>query len=143
MPGRPWRSLANLADSLTPSSEETLTNSDRPIIISQMVVRAEFMAACKRRRSPVSNEYSDGVSKPDESTANLHITTAGHGYRSLQHVDHSRKKRFVLSSRQAADNKVVVMNLSHVITDFSFGPYFPDMAQPLKNTFELTHERTP
>ncbi|KAL5504002.1 hypothetical protein ACEPAH_8075 [Sanghuangporus vaninii] len=55
-------------------------------------------------------------------TANLHITTAGHGYRSMQHVDHS------------------LMNLSHVITDFSFGPYFPDMAQPLKNTFELTSE---
>ncbi|EJD06811.1 DUF1692-domain-containing protein [Fomitiporia mediterranea MF3/22] len=55
-------------------------------------------------------------------TANLHITTAGHGYRSMHHVDHSQ------------------MNLSHVITDFSFGPYFPDMAQPLKNTFELTHE---
>ncbi|KAL5485876.1 hypothetical protein ACEPAI_6919 [Sanghuangporus weigelae] len=55
-------------------------------------------------------------------TANLHITTAGHGYRSIQHVDHT------------------LMNLSHVITDFSFGPYFPDMAQPLKNTFELTKE---
>ncbi|KAL5526702.1 hypothetical protein ACEPAF_8427 [Sanghuangporus sanghuang] len=55
-------------------------------------------------------------------TANLHITTAGHGYRSMQHVDHA------------------LMNLSHVVTDFSFGPYFPDMAQPLKNTFELTSE---
>ncbi|KAH8118186.1 DUF1692-domain-containing protein [Phellopilus nigrolimitatus] len=54
-------------------------------------------------------------------TANLHITTAGHGYRSIQHVDHG------------------LMNLSHVITDFSFGPYFPDMTQPLKNTLEVTH----
>ena len=35
----------------------------------------------------------------------------------------------------------VVMNLSHVITEFSFGPYFPDIAQPLDNSFELTHER--
>jgi len=34
-----------------------------------------------------------------------------------------------------------VMNLSHVITEFSFGPYFPDIAQPLDNSFELTHER--
>jgi hypothetical protein len=33
------------------------------------------------------------------------------------------------------------MNLSHVITEFSFGPYFPDIAQPLDNSFELTHER--
>jgi len=36
-----------------------------------------------------------------------------------------------------------VMNLSHVITEFSFGPYFPDIAQPLDNSFELTHEREP
>ena len=35
----------------------------------------------------------------------------------------------------------VVMNLSHVVTDFSFGPYFPNMAQPLKNTFEVATER--
>ena len=33
------------------------------------------------------------------------------------------------------------MNLSHVITEFSFGPYFPEIAQPLDNSFELTHER--
>ena len=33
------------------------------------------------------------------------------------------------------------MNLSHVITEFSFGPYFPDIAQPLDNSFELTHDR--
>ena len=42
-------------------------------------------------------------------------------------------------------NKLLIMlsemNLSHVITDFSFGPYFPDMTQPLKNTFELTYDR--
>ncbi|KAF9790324.1 DUF1692-domain-containing protein [Thelephora terrestris] len=55
-------------------------------------------------------------------TANLHVTTLGHGYTSRQHVDHS------------------LMNLSHVITEFSFGPYFPDIAQPLDNSFELTHE---
>ena len=36
---------------------------------------------------------------------------------------------------------ILVMNLSHVITDFSFGPHFPEMSQPLKNTFELTRER--
>lgn len=33
------------------------------------------------------------------------------------------------------------MNLSHVITEFSFGPYFPDITQPLDNSFELTHDR--
>ena len=33
------------------------------------------------------------------------------------------------------------MNLSHVITEFSFGPYFPDITQPLDNSFEITHDR--
>ncbi|TFK93799.1 DUF1692-domain-containing protein [Polyporus arcularius HHB13444] len=55
-------------------------------------------------------------------TANLHVTTLGHGYASHEHVDHK------------------LMNLSHVITEFSFGPYFPDIAQPLDNSFELTSD---
>ncbi|KAJ7221822.1 endoplasmic reticulum vesicle transporter-domain-containing protein [Mycena haematopus] len=33
----------------------------------------------------------------------------------------------------------VMMNLSHVITEFSFGPYFPDITQPLDNSLEVTH----
>ncbi|KAF9475437.1 DUF1692-domain-containing protein [Pholiota conissans] len=53
-------------------------------------------------------------------TANLHITTLGHGYASYEHVDHSQ------------------MNLSHIITEFSFGPHFPDIVQPLDNSFEAT-----
>lgn len=32
------------------------------------------------------------------------------------------------------------MNMSHVITEFSFGPYFPEIVQPLDNSFELTHD---
>ncbi|KAF7375643.1 hypothetical protein MSAN_00453400 [Mycena sanguinolenta] len=55
-------------------------------------------------------------------TANLHITTAGHGYASADHADHS------------------LMNLSHVITEFSFGPYFPDITQPLDNSLEVTQD---
>lgn len=35
------------------------------------------------------------------------------------------------------------MNVSHVIKDFSFGPYFPEMTQPLENSLEITHEREP
>ncbi|KAI0032917.1 endoplasmic reticulum vesicle transporter-domain-containing protein [Vararia minispora EC-137] len=60
---------------------------------------------------------SVGVKK---ATANLHITTLGHGYTSRVHVPHDQ------------------MNLSHVITEFSFGPFFPEIAQPLDNSFELT-----
>ncbi|KAK0494107.1 endoplasmic reticulum vesicle transporter-domain-containing protein [Armillaria luteobubalina] len=55
-------------------------------------------------------------------TANLHITTLGHGYASHEHVDHK------------------LMNLSHVISEFSFGPHFPDMTQPLDYSFEVTHD---
>ncbi|RDB26128.1 ER-derived vesicles protein 41 [Hypsizygus marmoreus] len=55
-------------------------------------------------------------------TANLHITTLGHGYASYEHVDHTQ------------------MNLSHVISEFSFGPHFPDMTQPLDYSYEITNE---
>lgn len=55
-------------------------------------------------------------------TANLHITTLGHGYASARHVDHK------------------YMNLSHVITEFSFGPFIPDISQPLDYSFEIAQE---
>ncbi|KAF8836758.1 DUF1692-domain-containing protein [Paxillus ammoniavirescens] len=55
-------------------------------------------------------------------TANLHVTTLGHGYSSHAHVPHDK------------------MNLSHVITEFSFGPYFPDIAQPLDYSFEVARD---
>ncbi|KAL0945316.1 hypothetical protein HGRIS_000819 [Hohenbuehelia grisea] len=55
-------------------------------------------------------------------TANLHITTLGHGYASYEHVDHNS------------------MNLSHIITEFSFGPFFPDMTQPLDYSYEVTDQ---
>jgi hypothetical protein len=32
------------------------------------------------------------------------------------------------------------MNLSHVITEFSFGKHFPEITQPLDNSFEITHD---
>ncbi|KAF8177095.1 endoplasmic reticulum vesicle transporter-domain-containing protein [Mycena galopus ATCC 62051] len=53
---------------------------------------------------------------------NLRVTTLGHGYSSHGHVDDK------------------LMNLSHGITEFSFGPYFPDITQPLDNSLEVTHE---
>ncbi|BGP57505.1 hypothetical protein JCM8202_002223 [Rhodotorula sphaerocarpa] len=53
-------------------------------------------------------------------TGNLHITTLGHGYLSWEHTDHS------------------LMNLSHIIDEFSFGPYFPRIAQPLDRSAEMT-----
>ncbi|ORY54753.1 endoplasmic reticulum vesicle transporter-domain-containing protein [Leucosporidium creatinivorum] len=53
-------------------------------------------------------------------TGNLHVTTLGHGYLSWEHTDHA------------------LMNLSHVIHEFSFGPYFPRISQPLDNSAEVT-----
>lgn len=53
-------------------------------------------------------------------TGNLHITTLGHGYLSFEHTDHK------------------LMNLSHVIHEFSFGPYFPEISQPLDSSVETT-----
>lgn len=58
-------------------------------------------------------------------TGNLHITTLGHGYLSFEHTDHK------------------LMNLSHVIHEYSFGPYFPEIAQPLDSSVETTDKRKP
>ncbi|EPQ30923.1 uncharacterized protein PFL1_01821 [Pseudozyma flocculosa PF-1] len=55
-------------------------------------------------------------------SGNLHITTLGHGYGSFEHTAHE------------------LMNLSHVVHEFSFGPYFPLIAQPLDSSVEITKE---
>jgi len=34
------------------------------------------------------------------------------------------------------------MNLTHVIHEFSFGPFFPAIAQPLDVSLETTDKRT-
>lgn len=78
------------------------------------------------------------------STANLHITTLGHGYSSSQHVDH--KCKFISSITHTTCKLIIhrlVMNLSHTITEFSFGPYFPDITQPLDYSYEVTQQRAP
>jgi hypothetical protein len=71
--------------------------------------------------------------------ANLHITTLGHGYSSPVHVPHDSVS--VFGDLTHFNHAVAEMNLSHVITEFSFGPYFPDIAQPLDYSFELAKER--
>lgn len=60
-----------------------------------------------------------GTMEVKRVTGNLHVTTLGHGYMSWEHTDHS------------------LMNLSHVIHEFSFGPFFPRIVQPLDNSVEL------
>jgi hypothetical protein len=71
--------------------------------------------------------------------ANLHITTGGHGYSGLEHADHSSK--FDMPRIGHWLTLPTVMNLSHVITEFSFGPYFPDITQPLDYSFEVAQDR--
>lgn len=34
-----------------------------------------------------------------------------------------------------------VMNLSHIVHEFSFGPFFPAIAQPLDQSYEITEQR--
>ncbi|KAK8864570.1 hypothetical protein IAR55_001820 [Kwoniella newhampshirensis] len=55
-------------------------------------------------------------------TANLHVTTLGHGYMSFEHTDHH------------------LMNLSHVVHEFSFGPFFPAISQPLDKSYEIAQQ---
>lgn len=64
-----------------------------------------------------------GSMEAKKVTGNLHITTLGHGYFSWEHTEHK------------------LMNLSHVIHEFSFGPYFPEIAQPLDSSVEVSSER--
>ncbi|KIJ62960.1 hypothetical protein HYDPIDRAFT_135453 [Hydnomerulius pinastri MD-312] len=78
---------------------------------------------------PTYNHQTDGTAcriygslAVKKVTANLHVTTLGHGYSSSVHVPHDK------------------MNLSHVITEFSFGPYFPDISQPLDYSFEIARD---
>ncbi|KAI6155774.1 endoplasmic reticulum vesicle transporter-domain-containing protein [Pisolithus tinctorius] len=78
---------------------------------------------------PTYNHQKDGTAcriygslSVRKVTANLHITTLGHGYSSSVHVEHDK------------------MNLSHAITEFSFGPYFPDIVQPLDYSLEIANE---
>ncbi|KAM0756368.1 DUF1692-domain-containing protein [Meredithblackwellia eburnea MCA 4105] len=61
-----------------------------------------------------------GTMEVKKVTGNLHVTTLGHGYLSWEHTDHA------------------LMNLSHVIHEFSFGPFFPRISQPLDNSVETT-----
>jgi hypothetical protein len=72
--------------------------------------------------------------------ANLHITTLGHGYASYEHVDHNRT---FCPLRQGISHLKFEseMNLSHIITEFSFGPHFPDITQPLDDSFEVAQHR--
>jgi hypothetical protein len=48
--------------------------------------------------------------------------------------------RVTISRFTNVTNCFTAMNLSHVITEFSFGKHFPEITQPLDNSFEITHD---
>lgn len=93
-----------------------------------------FSLGPKKKRQPAYRPTTDkqpdgpacriyGSVRVKKVTANLHITTLGHGYMSFEHTDHQ------------------LMNLSHVVHEFSFGPFFPAISQPLDLTYSQTEER--
>jgi len=40
--------------------------------------------------------------------------------------------------RLNSSSHLLVMNMSHIISEFSFGPYFPSIVQPLDSSYQLT-----
>ncbi|PFH45459.1 hypothetical protein AMATHDRAFT_71676 [Amanita thiersii Skay4041] len=117
----------------TAFKEHAAVLSARQVVAQSKTSRGLFDTILRRRTEdgfkPTYNHQANGDAcriwgslKVKRVTANLHVTTLGHGYASYEHVDHT------------------MMNLSHVITEFSFGPHFPDITQPLDYTFETTPE---
>jgi hypothetical protein len=47
---------------------------------------------------------------------------------------------FLFPLSEHSFTRFTVMNMSHVITEFSFGQHFPEITQPLDNSFEVTHD---
>jgi hypothetical protein len=116
------------------SASEMITSSRRRTSNQRSLSGiARLFSSSSRRQSqyrPTHNKIHDGPAcriygsvKVKKVTANLHITTLGHGYISFEHTDHS------------------LMNLSHIVHEFSFGPFFPAIAQPLDMTYEQTEKR--
>ncbi|KAB5595771.1 ER-derived vesicles protein ERV41 [Ceratobasidium theobromae] len=115
--------LQNMKTSASP--QEVVSASKR----SQRGLFSSFRKPSEPSFRPTYNHIPDasacriyGTVAVKKVTANLHITTLGHGYRSAEHTDHN------------------LMNLTHVISEFSFGPYIPDISQPLDYSFEVTQE---
>ncbi|KAF9428318.1 hypothetical protein BGZ94_002790 [Podila epigama] len=62
-----------------------------------------------------------GSFKANKLSGNMHITAVGHGYPGA-HLDHKQ------------------MNLTHKITELSFGELYPDIVNPLDDSFELAEK---
>ncbi|KAH8547921.1 endoplasmic reticulum vesicle transporter-domain-containing protein [Umbelopsis sp. PMI_123] len=61
-----------------------------------------------------------GSFEVNKVAANLHITAQGHGYQTGVHTDHQ------------------VLNFTHRIDEFSFGKLYPNLVNPLDDSFEMS-----
>jgi hypothetical protein len=143
--GKPSLNPANRAVSSRASSVARNPYINLPTIICQTAAHAAYMARSPSRELLVrlfvvliDTRHSCWTAP---QLANLHITTLGHGYSSAVHVDHSRM--FIVLLVIYPPTPFIVMNLSHVITEFSFGKHFPEITQPLDNSFEIAHDSAP
>ncbi|GAA5862330.1 hypothetical protein JCM3774_002481 [Rhodotorula dairenensis] len=109
--------------SVGPAHQLQSSHGDRGSTASRMVKDSRGRRVFAKTKQPAENGPACriyGSTTVKKVTGNLHVTTLGHGYLSWEHTDHS------------------LMNLSHVIDEFSFGPYFPRIVQPLDNSVEIT-----
>jgi hypothetical protein len=143
--GKPLLNPASRAVSSRASSVARNLYTNLPTTIYQTVVHAAYTARSPSRELPVRlfvilvNICHSCWTAP--LLANLHITTLGHGYSSALHVDHTRMSSGFLPDIHSP-TCFIVMNLSHVITEFSFGKHFPEITQPLDNSFEIAQDST-
>ncbi|RJE19893.1 COPII-coated vesicle protein, partial [Aspergillus sclerotialis] len=74
-----------------------------------------------RRGDPVDSCRIYGSLEGNKVQGDFHITARGHGYREFApHLDHGS------------------FNFSHMITELSFGPHYPNLLNPLDKTMALT-----
>ncbi|KAK1924342.1 putative ER to Golgi transport-related protein [Papiliotrema laurentii] len=131
------RSKSDQLEPTAPSASQIISSSRRKTPNQRTTfsgIRRLFASSPRPRKSqasyrPTYDKVEDGPAcriygsvEVKKVTANLHVTTLGHGYMSLEHTDHQ------------------LMNLSHIVHEFSFGPFFPAITQPLDMTYKSTDQ---
>ncbi|KAI8349421.1 endoplasmic reticulum vesicle transporter-domain-containing protein [Blakeslea trispora] len=110
------------------------------------LIPAEFSTSIATKHKPIDNpdyvreiiqaasgkEYNHEIAKDmgacrlygslhvNKVASNLHITSDGHGYASHAHTSHD------------------LLNFTHRIDEFSFGPFYPNLVNPLDDSIEIT-----
>ncbi|OAA39391.1 hypothetical protein NOR_06229 [Metarhizium rileyi] len=80
-------------------------------------------AKTPRVRGPPDSCRIYGSLELNKVQGDFHITARGHGYRGQGgHLDHAQ------------------FNFSHIISELSFGPYYPSLVNPLDRTFNMAKD---